>query len=159
MIADAVAAASQYEFEIRNITTNNVYATKLQTSNVLVLNSVNPSLQWNTQYNVKVRAAIAGVAGVYGNNCVIGLFTDRSVVGVPNTQITTAYCGKTNLALTGSIACTAVTGAGSYEWEFRNQQNTLVVATKITTSTSLNLSSVAGLQWNTQYNVRVRVLH
>ncbi len=156
VIADAVAAASQYEFEIRSIATNTVYATKLQTSNVLVLNSVNPLLQWNTQYNVKARAYIAGVAGVYGNNCVIGFIPDPSVVGVPNTQLTTAYCGKTNIALTGSIACSAVTGAGSYEWEFKNQANTSVVATKTTTTTSLNLSTVAGLQWNTQYNVRVR---
>lgn len=155
-IADAVAAASQYEFEFRNISTNVVYATKLQTSNVLVLSAVSPALQWNTQYNVKVRAYIAGVAGNYGNNCVIGFIPDPSITGVPNTQITTAYCGKTNLALTGAIVCNAVTGAGSYEWEFKNQANTTVVATKTTTSTSLNLSTVTGLQWNTQYNVRVR---
>jgi hypothetical protein len=102
-------------------------------------------MQWNTQYNVKVRAYIAGVAGVYGNNCVIGFIPDPSVVGVPNTQLTTSYCGKTNLALTGSITCTAVTGAGSYEWEFKNQANTTVVATKTTTSTGLNLSTVSGL--------------
>jgi hypothetical protein len=124
VIADPVAAASQYEFEFRNISTNALYATKLQTSNVILLNSVSPAMQWNTQYNVKVRAYIAGVAGVYGNNCVIGFIPDPSVVGVPNTQLTTSYCGKTNLALTGSITCTAVTGAGSYEWEFKNQANT-----------------------------------
>jgi hypothetical protein len=156
VIADPVAAASQYEFEFRNISTNALYATKLQTSNVILLNSVSPAMQWNTQYNVKVRAYIAGVAGTYGNNCVIGFIPDPSVVGVPNTQLTTSYCGKTNLALTGSITCTAVTGAGTYEWEFKNQANTTVVATKTTTSTGLNLSTVSGLQWNTQYNVRVR---
>jgi subtilisin family serine protease len=156
VIADAVAAASQYEFEFRNISTNAVYATKLQSSNVLALNTVTPTLQWNTQYNVKVRAYIAGVAGTYGSNCVIGFIPDPSVSGVPNTQLSTASCGKTNLALTSSITCLAVTGAGSYEWEFKNQANTTVVATKTTTSTSLNLSTVTGLQWNTQYNVRVR---
>jgi subtilisin family serine protease len=156
IIADAVAAASQYEFEFRNISTNALYATKLQTSNVLALNTITPSLLWNTQYNVKVRAYIAGVAGNYGNNCIIGLIPDPSVNGVPNTQLATASCGAVNLALTGSISCVAVTGAGSYEWEFKNQSNTSVVATKTTTSTSLNLSTVTGLQWNTQYNVRVR---
>lgn len=156
VIADAVAAASQYEFEFRNISTNVLYATKLQSSNVLALNSVAPALQWNTQYNVKVRAYIAGVAGTYGTNCVIGFIPDPSIAGVPNTQLTTAFCGKTNLALTGSISCIAVTGAGSYEWEFKDQGNTVVVATKTTTGTSLNLSTVTGLNWNTQYNVRVR---
>ncbi len=156
VIADAVVAASHYEFEIRNISTNAIYATKLQTSNALVINTVAPALQWNTQYNVKVRAYIGGIAGTYGNNCVIGFIPDPAVSGVPNTQLNTAVCGKLNLALTGSITCTPVTGAGSYEWEFKNQANTTVVATKTTTSTSLNLSTVAGLQWNTQYNVRVR---
>lgn len=155
-IADAVPAAAQYEFEFRTISTNALYATKLQTSNVLALNSVSPALQWNTQYNVKVRAYIAGVAGVYGNNCIIGFIPDPSVSGVPNSQLSTASCGVTNLALTGSITCVAVTGAGSYEWEFKNQAGTTVVATATTTGTSLNLSTVAGLQWNTQYNVRVR---
>jgi alpha-tubulin suppressor-like RCC1 family protein len=156
VIANAVVAASHYEFEIRNITTNAVYATKLQTSNSLVINTVTPALQWNTQYNVKVRAYIGGIAGTYGNNCVIGFIPDPAVSGVPNTQLNTASCGKLNLALTGSITCTAVTGAASYEWEFKNQANTAIVATKTTTSTSLNLSTVSGLQWNTQYNVRVR---
>jgi PKD repeat protein len=156
IIADPVAAASQYEFEFRNITTNAVYATKLQTSNVLVLSTVSPPLQWNTQYNVKVRAYIAGIAGSYGNNCLIGLIPDPSVAGVPNTQLATASCGKTNLALTGSISCNAVTGANSYEWEFKDQANVVVVATKISSGTSVNLGSVTGIQWNTQYNVRVR---
>ena len=156
VIADAVAAASQYEFEFRNISTNALYATKLQTSNVLALSSVTPAMQWNTQYNVKVRAYIAGVAGTYGTNCVIGFIPDPSIVGVPNTQLSNASCGKTNLALTGSITCIAVTGAGSYEWEFKDQSNTTVVATKTTTGTSLTLNTVTGLQWNTQYNLRVR---
>lgn len=156
IIADAVAASSQYEFEFRNITTNVVYATKLQTSNVLALNTVAPSLQWNTQYNVKVRAYIAGIAGNYGPNCVIGFIPDPSVTGVPNTQLASASCGKTNLALTSAITCNAVTGASTYEWEFKDQNNANIIATKITTSTSLNLSTVLGLQWNTQYNVRVR---
>jgi subtilisin family serine protease len=156
VIADAVSAASHYEFEFRNITTNIVYATKLQSSNVLALNTVVPTLQWNTQYNVKVRAYIASVAGTYGNNCIIGFIPDPNVAGVPNTQLSNASCGATNLALTGSITCAAVTGASSYEWEFKNQANTTIVATKTTTSTSLNLSTVTGLQWGTQYNVRVR---
>ena len=156
IIANAVSAASQYEFEFRNISTNAVYATKLQTSNALALNTVTPALQYNTQYNVKVRAYIGGIAGTYGDNCVIGFIADPAVSGVPNTQLSTALCGVTNLALTGSITCIAVSNAGSYEWEFKNQANTAVVATKTTTSTSLTLSTVTGLQWNTQYNVRVR---
>lgn len=156
IIANAVAAASHYEFEFRTISTNVVYATKLQTSNVLSFSSVAPAMQWNSQYNVKVRAYIAGIAGNYGANCIIGFIPDPSINGVPNTQLSTASCGKTNLALTGSITCNPVTGAGSYEWEFKDQSNTNVIGLKTTTGTSLTLSTVAGLQWNTQYNVRVR---
>jgi hypothetical protein len=155
IIANAVTAASQYQFEFRNISTNAVYATKLQTSNALALNTVTPALQYNTQYNVKVRAYIGGIAGTYGDNCVIGFIGDPNAA-VANTQLTTASCGATNLVLTGTIACNAVTGATNYEWEFMNQSNTTLVSTITTTSTSLSLNSVNGLQWNTQYNVRVR---
>lgn len=156
VLADAVPAASHYEFEFRSVTTNAVIATKLQTSNVLVLNTVAPALLWGTQYNVKVRAYIGGVPGTYGTVCLIGIMQDPSVVGVPNTQLATVSCGASNISLTGSISCNAVIGAGSYEWEFKDAANTIVIAVKTTTGTSLVLNTVTELQWNTTYNVRVR---
>ena len=155
--ANAVNGATQYEFEFRNVSTNALVATKIQTNNFTTLSSVTPALQWGTQYNVRVRAYYGTFAGTYSTVCLIGIIPDPAVTGVPNTQLSTASCGATNLALTGTITCVAVSGANQYEWEFRNPSNSALVATKTTTSTSLNLSTVSpALQWGTQYNVRVR---
>lgn len=155
--ANVVNGATQYEFEFRNVSTNALVATKIQTNNFTTLSSVTPALQWGTQYNVRVRAYYGTFAGTYATVCLIGIIPDPAVTGVPNTQLSTASCGATNLALTGTISCVAVSGANQYEWEFRNPSNSALVATKTTTGTSLNLSTVSpALQWGTQYNVRVR---
>jgi hypothetical protein len=156
IIADAVSGANQYEFEFRNPVSNALVATKLQSSNVLLLSAVTPNLQWSTQYNVGVRAYIAGVAGNYGTICLIGLAADPAIAGVPTTKLNNTNCGKLNLALTSSIACDPVNNATAYEWEFKDAINTNVIAIVSTSTTSLNLSTVNSLQWATQYNVRVR---
>lgn len=156
IVADLVSGANQYEFEFRDVATNALIATKLQNSNALILNTVIPNLQWSTQYNVRVRAYIAAVAGSYGTVCMIGLTADPAIAGVPTTKLNTANCGKLNLALTSTIACDPVTNANSFEWEFKNAANTLVIATASSTTNTLNLSTITALQWGTQYNVRVR---
>jgi hypothetical protein len=155
--ADAVSGATQYEFEFRNTTNNGLVATKIQTNNFTTLSSVTPALQWGTQYNVRVRAYYGTFAGAYGPSCIIGLIPDPAISGVPNTQLSSASCNKTNLALTGNITCNVVTGANQYEWEFSNPTGGAVVATRLTTTATCALSSVSpALQWGTQYNVRVR---
>jgi hypothetical protein len=156
VIADIVSGANQYEFEFRNSVNNIIVATRLQSSNVLALNNVTPSLQWATQYNVGVRAYIAGNSGSYGTICLIGFTADPNIAGVPSTKLTTSNCGKLDLALTSTIACDPVTNANSYQWEIKDAPGTSILATIITSSNSLNLSTVSALQWGTQYNVRVR---
>jgi hypothetical protein len=155
--ANVVNGATQYEFEFRNVSTNALVATKIQVNNFTTLSSVTPTLQWGTQYNVRVRAYYGTFAGNYSTVCIIGIIPDPATAGVPNTQLSTASCGASNLALTGNITCVAVSGASQYEWEFRNPSNSALVATKTTTNTSLTLNTVTpALQWGTQYNVRVR---
>jgi hypothetical protein len=155
--ADVVSGATQYEFEFRNVTTGALVATKIQSNNFTTLSSVTPALQWGTQYFVRVRAYYGTYAGTYGPTCTIGLIPDPAISGVPNTQLSSASCNKTNLALTGSITCNVVTGANQYEWEFTNPVGGALVATKLTTTATCALISVTpALQWGTQYNVRVR---
>jgi hypothetical protein len=108
------------------------------------------------QYNVRVRAFIAGVAGTFGNACLIGLIPDPSL-GVPNTQLRAVDCGKLNLTLTSNMATNPVAGATQYEFEFSNPNTNAVVATRLQSSATLNLGNVSpALQAGTQYNVRVR---
>jgi subtilisin-like proprotein convertase family protein len=155
--ADLVIGATQYEFEFRNVSTNALVATKIQTNNFTTLSSVTPALQWGTQYNVRVRAYYGNIAGNFGNTCLIGLIPDPAISGVPNTQLSNASCNKTALSLTGNITCVAVTGANQYEWEFTNPVGGALVALKTTTTSTCVISTVSpALQWGTQYNVRVR---
>jgi hypothetical protein len=155
--ANLVIGATQYEFEFRNVSTNALVATKIQTNNFTTLSSVTPALQWGTQYNVRVRAYYGTIAGTFGNTCLIGLIPDPATSGVPNTQLSNGSCNKTGLSLTGNITCIAVTGANQYEWEFTNPVGGALVALKTTTTSTCVISSVSpALQWGTQYNVRVR---
>ncbi len=73
LIANPVSGAIQYEFEFSDAISGAVVATKLQTNNVLFLNTVSPALSFPAQYNVRVRARIASTWGAFGTPCLIGI--------------------------------------------------------------------------------------
>jgi hypothetical protein len=85
MAADAVAGATQYEFEFRNPSNGNLVATRLQTSATLNAANVSPALQAGTQYNVRVRAHINTFVGNYGTICLIG-FVSGAREGIAEEQ-------------------------------------------------------------------------
>jgi alpha-tubulin suppressor-like RCC1 family protein len=157
IVALTVSGANQYEFEFSNPSTSVVYATKLNTSATCFLNSVSPAIQWGTQYNVRVRAFIAGIGGTFANVCSIGIVPDPSIFGVPNTQLRSVDCGKLTFLISNNIAANPVAGASQFEFEFSDPSTNNVVATKLQTSATLNLGSVSpALQAGNTYNVRVR---
>jgi hypothetical protein len=156
IVALTVNGANQYEFEFSNPVTGIVYAIRISNSTTCFLNNVTPALQWGTQYNVRVRAFIAGVAGTFGNACLIGTIPDPAL-GIPNTQLRTADCGKLTFALNTNMAANQVPGATQYEFEFRDVNTNSVVATRLQSSATLGIANVSpALQPGTQYNVRVR---
>jgi hypothetical protein len=153
----AVSGANQYEWEFRNPSTSALVATKTTTNTSLTLSTVTPSLQWGTQYNVRVRAFISTTGGTFSTVCLIGLMVDPAIGGVPTTRLNSMNCGNVNLTQSSSIVALTVSGASQYEFEFSNPSNSIVYATKTSTSATLFLSNVTPtLQWGTQYNVRVR---
>jgi hypothetical protein len=90
MVADAVSGASLYEFEIKNLTTNNIITQQRPTTTIF-FNSIVPALQSNTQYSVRVRATIAGVTGNYGAACNIGFVNgSRASESITNEEEITA---------------------------------------------------------------------
>jgi alpha-tubulin suppressor-like RCC1 family protein len=160
IVADLVSGATQYEFLFNNAGDFATVATRVQTSRTLSISNVSPSLQWGTEYTVRVRPILSGTPGAFGNPCVIGFVPDPSLFGVPSTQLISSNCGKLNFLLASSITADLVNGATQYEFEFRNAANTAVVATKLQTNNFTTLSSVSpALQWGTQYNVRVRAYY
>ena len=74
IVANAVAGATQYEFEFTSTTSGLVVATKLQTSAILTLSGVSGISAGNT-YQVRVRARITTTIGNYGNSCLIGILS------------------------------------------------------------------------------------
>jgi hypothetical protein len=152
IIADAVTGATQYEFEFRNAAGTTVLASALNPTRTLLLSTVNPAIQWNTQYSVKVRAYTGAVVGPFGASCIIGTIPNPNNT-VPNTKLRTADCGNTSLSLTSIIQADAVTGATQYEFQF--SQGSTVVLTRLIGSRQLNLSG-SGLNWGNTYTVRVR---
>lgn len=72
IVADAVAAATQYQFEITNAATSALVANVTQASRTLALSGLNPALSTG-QYNVRVRAFIGSYQGNFGATCVIGI--------------------------------------------------------------------------------------
>jgi hypothetical protein len=90
MVADAVSGASLYDFEIKNLTTNNIITQQRPTTTIF-FNSIVPALQSNTQYSVRVRATIAGVTGNYGAACNIGFVNgSRASESITNEEEITA---------------------------------------------------------------------
>jgi hypothetical protein len=73
IVANQVSGAIQYEFEFRDVATNNVVSTQLRAVRVLNLSSMSPILPFPAQYNVRVRARIAATWGNFGTTCLIGI--------------------------------------------------------------------------------------
>lgn len=156
IVADAVTGATNYEWEFSDIVTNAVYATRVTTSTVITPGMVTPTLQWNTQYNVKVRAKVAGVWGSFGTNCVIGLMQNPAITGVPATSIRTQFCNVTNLSLNSIIAAQPITMGSQYQFEFTDVSNNQV-SIKQQSSTYIVLNTVTpALLSGHFYDVRVR---
>jgi hypothetical protein len=110
--------------------------------------------QLGVTYEVRVKAFVNGQWGDYGPMCTITTTSEVPLTEVhpnwtpnnPNTNTAYGYCGV--------VAANGVAGAAAYGWELTGP-NTLFAETS---SYNLVLSSVVGLQLNTTYQVRVRLL-
>jgi hypothetical protein len=150
-----VANATNYQWEFRNPTTLNLYATYISTSIVASGDIVLPHLQFNTQYVTRVRAKVAGEWGNYGVLCNVGMGDDPAVVGVLPTQLRSQFCNVT-LPLNTTIACDPVSMGTFYEFEFTDLSNSTLTNVVINL-TYLNLASIApALETGHTYSVRVR---
>lgn len=150
-----VANATQYQWEFRNPSTLNLYATYISSSIVASGDIVLPHLQFNTQYVTRVRANVGGEWGNYGVLCNVGMGDNPAVVGVLPTQLRTQFCNVT-LPLSTTIACDPVSMGTLYEFEFTDLSNSSLTNVVINL-TYLNLASVApALEMGHTYAVRVR---
>jgi hypothetical protein len=152
---DPVTNANAFEWEFKDASNSVILGTVTTTTTNLNLNTIS-FLQWATQYNVRVRASVNGVPGVYGVSCIIGFIADPAIGGVPATKLRNSDCGRLNFGLTGFAVADAVSGANQYEFEISNASNTTILNTISLASNTLNFITVPLLQWGTQYSIKVR---
>lgn len=153
----AVSGATQYEWQFSN--GSGVYATKITSTNYVLLHSVTPVINWGTNWNIKVRAKIGTNVGPYSADCNIGIMADPTIGGVPLTQLRTQDCGKLNYRINADnrIIANPISGAVQYEFEFSSSTTGMIVATKLQANNVLFLNTVTpSLVFPAQYNVRVR---
>jgi hypothetical protein len=150
-----VANANLYNWEFRDINTNAIVGTKNTTGIVFAPNMVN-FLQWNTQYNVTIRARVGVTFGNFGPSCVIGLMQDPAITGVPPTSLKPQFCNSNTLLLTSMVSCFPVPMGSLYEFEFTNISNQQV-SSVIQPSTYIALNHpTLGLQAGQTYEVRTK---
>lgn len=156
IVCEPVTGANQYEWEFSDIFTNVVYATKITNSTIMYTALVTPILQWNTQYNCKVRAKVGNVWGSFGVNCVIGLMQNPSITGVAATSIRTQFCDVDDMSINSTISCLPISMGSQYQFEFKDVANNQI-SLKQQNSTYLSLNTVTPmLMAGHTYEVRVR---
>jgi len=144
ILADYVDAAERYEWEFTG--PNTVVAES--PSYHIQLSSV-PGLLMNTNYNVRVKARVAGQWGNFN--------AQRPIqIGTPaNTQIIASQCGTTR-ALNLSIAAINTCGATSYTFRFQHPTESERIIVRTTYTCPLWLVSPALTPGET-YSVTVKV--
>lgn len=114
ILAEPLAGASMYRFEFTGggqtfVKLSNNYSVLLYT-----VGSSGAGLQYNTTYDVKVRALIEGVWTADGMTCTIGMATAPE-----DAEVQSPYCGGTyDFPAPNFILATQVYGADSYTWRF-----------------------------------------
>jgi hypothetical protein len=125
------------------------------------LSSITTSpLPINVLLNVRVRRVVNGVYAEFGPACRLKIDTESNC---PTTQLvatagSTHSCGITGVMLNGSrtIYAVPVSGANRYQFEF-SKPGYLRKVTVNTSSLNLTMWYTMPLQYNSTYNVRVRV--
>lgn len=157
IICSQVLGVTSYEWEIWNAAGTTLLNTKNTTTNYLLMNQLLPSVQYATQYQIRLRVFINNLFSDYSSFCTVGIHCDPALCGVPNTQVRTVDCNKFNYKIsTGRLVADPVPAAIQYEFEFRDLNSNALIASKITSNTNaVYFNTVSGLVVG-QYNVSVR---
>lgn len=151
-----VAGATHYEWEFSDTLNNIVQGIAITNWYIVTTQQVSPGLQWNTQYNCRVRAKVGGLWGNFSTSCRIGLRENPAITGVLPTQLRPQFCDVLNLSINSVVACAPVSMATVYEFEFTDI-NTQQIQLKQSALVYLPLNSlVPALQQGHSYSVRVR---
>lgn len=155
---DPVANAERYQWEFVNaglVFSEEVSSFSFSpTSTQMALNLV-PGIAYGTTYDVRVRAKVGGVWGSYSTVCTV-----TSPASIPTTELTASHCNTTLTSVSNYFFWNGVPGAERYEIEITDGGTFTYNAFNFSyhpTGTFYSLGLVPGIDYNTTYNIRVRV--
>lgn len=109
-------------------------------------------VQYGKTYNVEVRGYVGGAWGAFGSICTV---TTPSTI--PNTQLTSTYCGITETNLNQQLYCIAIPGATKYEWRITHPASSFSTTyLRNASSEDFNLTWIGGIQYGKTYNFEIR---
>ena len=157
IICNQIIGVTSFEWEIWDATATTLLNTKSTTTNYVLMNQLLPSIQFGTQYQIRIRVFINSLFSDYSPFCTVGTYCDPGICGVPTTQVRAVDCGKFDYKIsTGRLVADPIASAIQYEFEFRDFNTNVLIASKITSNTNaVYFNTVSGLVIG-QYNVTVR---
>ncbi len=152
-----IIGVTSYEWQIFDATGTTLLNTKNTTTNYLLMVQLLPTVQYGTQYQIRIRAFINNLFSNYSSFCTVGTICDPNVCGVPTTTVRAVDCGKFNYKISnGRLVANPVPAAIQYEFEFRDFVTDAVVTSAISSyGGAIFFNAVPGLVIG-QYNVYVR---
>jgi len=152
IFCDPVAEVQDYEWWFSNASEGfSVSKAKGNNYESFAMSAI-PGIKYGMTYDVKIRAKILNQWRNWGPVCTITM-----APSTPLTQLTPAFCGATDLAMSDIIYGEPVTGAIQYQYEFSDPgAGFLTTYLKNNNSNAVGLWFVSGLAYGKTYNVRIR---
>jgi len=140
-----VGTVQAYRFRVTN--GGNVRTFDSPTSSFNLTNLAGGAV-YGTTYTVAVSVKTGGYFRAYGTDCTV------STPAIPNaTNIANPACGSTLVSISATIYCNAAPGASGYK--FRVSNGGSVIGTVDTSVNRFSLTSIAGIQFGTTYQIDV----
>jgi len=148
---NSVSGATNYEYELTESGTGNVYLYQRGMNNNGFMFSYVPQTQHGRTYSIRVRAFVGGW-GNFGSSCDVSLSAT-----IPSTQIQSSYCGTTLASKSTQILCNVVGGATNYEYELTESgTGNVYFYQRGLGNTGFMFSYVPQTQYGRTYSIRVR---
>lgn len=146
----AVAGASNYRYELTDLSNNNVLTYTRGANTTSFAMSWVSGVMYATTYSVRVAAYVGGAWLAYSTACTI------TTPASATTQLRPAYCGISLSALNQVLYCDAVAGASNYRYEITDlSTNTVYTYYRGANVTSLYMNLVTGVTTGKTYGVKV----
>ena len=144
IIADAVAGATHYRFEVTENGNTEVIDRTVRWFYLANLSSYD----YSKTYSIRVATQVGGIYSCYGTAYNV------SSPAVPTTQITSSQCGATIPTLFNSIQADQLSGATKYRFEVSSSHGTQIITN---TTPYFYLTQLSTYTYGTAYTIRVAI--